>query len=225
MNSSTPVLRLDIVGANAEAYAAVPTLRFTISVQCTGESKMIQSVMLTSQIRIAVERRTYAPAEQEKLAELFGTADRWGDTLKSLYWTHATTVIPSFDEKTEFALLVPCTYDLDVVTAKYFAGLSNGEVPLDFLFSGSVFYLDDERQLQTARLNWDAESRYRMPVNVWKEMIDHYFPNSSWLRLERDTIEKLYDFRAAHSLQTWERTLHALLDSASVVSSTSTQRS
>ncbi len=218
MDVNTPVLKLDVVDANAETYAAVPTLRFTIGVECTGGSDRVQSVMLTSQIRIAVERRTYASTEQEKLAELFGTADRWGDTLKSLYWTHATTVIPSFQQKTEFALLVPCTYDFDVVTAKYFAGLSKGEVPLDFLFSGSVFYQDDEGQLQTARLNWDVESRFRMPVSVWKEMIDHYFPNSSWLRLERDTIEKLYAFRAAHSLQTWEKTLDVLLDSASVES-------
>ena len=220
---STPVLKLEITHASAETYAAVPTLRFTVAVRCAGGSETIQSVMLTSQIRIAVERRTYQPSEQIKLAEIFGSAERWGETLKSLYWTHATTVIPSFTNSTEFALLVPCTYDFDVVTAKYFAGLTQGDVPLDFLFSGSVFYADDEGRLQTARMNWDAESRFRLPIVVWKEMMDHYFPNSSWLRLQRGTIEKLYAFRAARSLQTWESTFDVLLETASLATESKAQ--
>jgi hypothetical protein len=33
---------------------------------------------------------------------------------------------------------VTCTYDLEVVAAKYFYALEDGEVPLEFLFSGTT---------------------------------------------------------------------------------------
>lgn len=204
-----------IVDATAEPHAAVPTLRFLLAVQCEERGTSIRSLMLTSQIRIAVARRTYDAREQERLAELFGTPDRWGETLKSLYWTHATIVVPPFQERADVALLVPCTYDFDVVVAKYLSGVEHGEIPLEFLFSGSVFYDDASGRLQTARLSWEAEARYRLPVSVWKAMIEHYYPDSAWLRLRRDEFDRLYAFRAERSLQTWEQTLDALLSAAS----------
>jgi hypothetical protein len=106
---------------------------------------------------------------------------------------------------------VTCTYDLEVVAAKYFYALEDGEVPLEFLFSGTVFYAAEGGRLQTDRISWEKEAEFRLPVRLWKEMMDHYFPNSAWIRLHRDAFDQLYDYKIRMGLPTWEATMEALL--------------
>jgi hypothetical protein len=106
---------------------------------------------------------------------------------------------------------VTCTYDFDVVAAKYFHALESGEVPLEFLFSGTVFYAGEGGGLQIARISWEKEAQFRLPVRLWKEMMEHYFPNSAWIRLRRDAFNGLYDYKARMSLPTWEAAVEALL--------------
>ncbi len=214
-SAAVPHLSFAVVNAEAEPYAAVPTLRFMLAIESPEPHPAIRSLLLATQIRIAVARRTYDAREHARLAELFGTPDRWGETLKSLLWTHTTTVSPAFEGKTELALLVPCTCDFDIVSAKYLSGVESGDIPLDFLFSGSVFYDDADGRMQTARLSWESEARYALPVRVWKDMMNHYYPDSSWIRLRRDEYDRLYAYRAERSLQTWEHTVDALLSAAS----------
>ena len=45
-----------------------------------------------------------------------------------------------------------------------------------------------------------------MPVEVWRETMDLYFPGSAWLRLDRETFERLYAYRARKVLPSWEET-------------------
>ena len=45
---------------------------------------------------------------------------------------------------------VVCTYDFEVVSVKYFSALGDGDIPLTFLFSGTIFYEGDEENLQVA---------------------------------------------------------------------------
>lgn len=208
--STFPDLGITVTDGSAEPYAAAPTLRFSLDVT-SRNGIAIRSAMLVAQIRIAAARRMYARDEQDRLAELFGTRDRWGTTLRSLYWTHATLLLPPFDDRTSAALLVPCTYDFELIAAKYLHSVQDGNIPLDFLFSGSVFYLDSEGMLKTSRVSWESESAYQLPVRVWKELIDQYFPNSAWLRLRRDSFDRLYAFKARQSMPTWDAAIDLLL--------------
>jgi hypothetical protein len=41
--------------------------------------------------------------------------------------------------------------------------------------------------------------------------MDRYFPGSAWLRLERETFDRLYAYRSRHALPSWEHTLDHLL--------------
>ena len=41
--------------------------------------------------------------------------------------------------------------------------------------------------------------------------MDHYFPGSAWLRLDRATFDRLVAFRADRALTSWEAVLDALL--------------
>ena len=146
------------------------------------------------------------------LGDLFGEPERWGQTLKSMLWTHAGVTVPPFKGHTLVDLPVDCTYDFNVAATKYFYGLEDGEVPLCLLFSGTIFYTT-ERGLQIAQIPWDKEADFRLPVQVWKDMMELYYPNSAWLCLRRDVFDLLYAFKSRRGLPTWEQALESLLAS------------
>ncbi len=205
-----PDLDFGVEGAEVLEFAAVPSILFKLRIENLGEEP-IRSVTLSTQVRIAATQRHYEAAEQERLLEVFGEAHRWGNTLRSLLWTHTTLQVPPFSGGTVVDMPVVCTYDFEVVAAKYFHALEAGEVPLEFLFSGTIFYAGEGGGLQIARISWEKEARFRMPVRVWKEMMEHYFPNSAWIRLRKDAFDRLYDYKARSGLPTWEATVEALL--------------
>ena len=205
-----PNLDFRVEGAEVQEFAAVPNLLFKLRVENL-EEEPIRSVALNTQIRIAATQRYYDAVEQERLLELFGEPSRWKDTLRSLLWTHTVLQVPAFSGSTVADMPVPCTYDLEVVAAKYFYALEDGEVPLEFLFSGTVFYAGADGRLQVERIPWEKEAEFRLPVRLWKEMMDHYFPNSAWIRLRRDAFDRLYDYKVRKGLPTWEAAVEALL--------------
>ena len=192
-------------------YAAVPTILFRLGIQNAVDEEVVDSISLRTQIRIAATQRRYDPPEQDRLRELFGEPHQWKDTLRSFLWTNTNTIVPGFTGGSVFEMPLACTYDFDVVGTKYFDALEDGEIPLEFLFSGTVFYRGAAGALQAVQIPWEKEAKFRLPVLVWREMIDHYFPNTAWLRIRKDTFDRLYDYRARNALLTWERTLESLL--------------
>jgi hypothetical protein len=205
-----PDLDFGVEGAEVLEFSAVPSLLFKLRIENL-EEEPIRSVALNTQIRIAATQRHYGAAEQERLVELFGEPSRWKDTLRSLLWTHTVLQVPPFSGSTVVDMPVPCTYDLEVVAAKYFYALVEGEVPLEFLFSGTVFYAGEGGRLQVARISWEKEAEFRLPIRLWKEMMEHYFPNSAWIRLRKDAFDRLYDYKIRRGLPTWETAVEALL--------------
>jgi hypothetical protein len=160
---------------------------------------------------VAATQRGYDEAEQAQLGDLFGEPRQWADTLRSLLWTRASLVVPPFDGATVVDLIVPCTYDFDVAAAKYLAGLRDGDIPLELLFSGTVFYASPSGAIQINRISWNAEAAHRLPVRVWRATMDHYFPDTAWLRLHREAFERLVAYRARNALPSWEAVVDALL--------------
>ena len=191
-------------------HAAVPTLKFAVRIGAEGE-RQIRSIMLDVQIQIAARRRSYGDAEKERLLELFGEPDRWGTTLRTLLWTRLSQNVPGFTGETVIDLHVPCTYDFEVTAAKYLQALEGGEIPLEFLFSGTVMYMSEAGLLQMARISWERDADYGLPVAVWRETMDHYFPGTAWVRLSRETFDRLYAYRARNTMPTWEHALDDLL--------------
>ncbi len=205
-----PDLNFQVESAEVLEYAAAPTLLFRLYVEnVTGEP--IRSVSLNTQIRITTAQRHYNAAEQERLQEVFGGASQWGNTLQSMLWTHTTVLVPPFSGSMVVNMPVTCTYDFEVVSAKYFHALEDGEAPLEFLFSGTIFYRGADGALQIVQIPWEKEAQYRLPIQVWKQMMDHYFPNSAWLRVRKDTFDRLYAYKARKGLPTWEDALEELL--------------
>jgi Family of unknown function (DUF6084) len=64
------------------------------------------------------------------------------------------------------------------------------------------------------QIPWACEARYQLPVQVWREMIVSYFPNTGWLRVDSDVLDQLAEHRARHGLTSWDETMHKLLAAA-----------
>jgi hypothetical protein len=200
-------LAFTVEGAARLEHAAVPTLRFALGVEAGRE---IRSVLLDIQIQIPARRRGYDADAHDRLFELFGPIADWGTTLRTLLWTRTTLVVPAFTGSTVVHLDVPCSYDLEVAASRYMDALPDGEVPLEFLFSGSVFYSGEDGELQTTRLSWETEAEYRLPVRVWKETMERYFRGTAWVRLSKESFDRLSAYKSRNALATWDDALEAL---------------
>jgi hypothetical protein len=206
-----PDLRFQIEKAEPQRFTVAPTLLFKLRITDAVPGEVVHSVALRCQIQLEVTRRQYSPEDQSRLRDLFGEAERWGQTLKTMLWTHASVVVPAFQDTVVVDLPVPCTFDFNVAATKYFHGLAEGDVPLCFLFSGTVFYADGNGALQVAPIPWDKEARFRLPIESWHEMMDIYYPNTAWLCLRRDVFERLYQYKVEHGIPTWEQALENIL--------------
>jgi hypothetical protein len=206
-----PDLSFQVEGAEPVAFAASPLLSFKLRITNADEQMRVQTVALRCQIQIEATRRKYAAGEQERLVDLFGEPERWSRTLRAMLWTHASVIVTPFQATTLVDLPVPCTFDFNVAAAKYFAGLEDGEVPLNLMFSGTVFYEADDGALQVEQIPWDREAKYRLPIRVWQEMMEHYYPNSAWLCLRRDVFDRLNQYKMRRGIPTWEQALGGLL--------------
>ena len=171
------------------------------------------AIALRCQIRIEPHRRRYSAAEARRLHDLFGDPSRWADTVKPIQLATVTAMVPTFTALTEVDLPVPCTYDLEVASARYLQGLDDGTIPLLLLFSGTVFVATGEGY-SVELVPWSAEASYRMPVSVWRDLVNAHFPGSAWLRCSRQTLDELSAFKAKRALPTWDATLAALLAAA-----------
>ena len=210
-----PDLQLTIAGAEVVQYAAAPLLAFKLRIVNQPAGEVIHTLALRTQIQLEVSRRKYDPAEQERLRDLFGEPGRWGQTLRTMLWTHANVMVPRFAGSTVADLPVPCSFDFNVAATKYFHGVTSGDLPLCFQFSGTVFYQGADDAMQVAPISWDKEAKFRLPVKAWKDLMEMYYPNSAWLSLHRDTFEKLYQFKVREGITTWEEALERALSALS----------
>jgi hypothetical protein len=206
-----PDLRFRVEGAEAVPFAAAPQVVFRVGITNTPAEEPIHAVALRCQLRIDPAARSYSAGERERLVELFGEPSRWGQTLRSMLWTHASALVPAFAGETKIELPVPCTFDFNIAATKYFYGLESGSVAVKFLFSGTVFHEAPDGGLQVAQIPWDREANSHLQVEVWRAMMDQYYPGAAWLCLSRDAFERLYRFKSRNGVPTWEQVIDKLL--------------
>jgi len=204
-------LQIDALGIAVERFAAVPTLAIGLRLtNLTGSD--VHAVVLRAQVRIEPGRRTYDDGERLSLLDLFGPPEQWAASLHPFLWTELVTSVGAFQGTTEITVPMTCTYDLEVAAARYLQGLSGGSVPLVFLFSGTVFRVLD-RHLSVQPVPWHLEARICMPLAVWREAMDRFYPGSGWIRLPTGTIDALGRYKASRGLPTWDDAVGALLRS------------
>jgi hypothetical protein len=204
-----PDLRFQVEEVFAARNSVTPQLSFKVRITNT-EPDPIHSIALRVQVQIEPVRRRYTAAEQQHLKELFGEPERWSTSLHSLLWTNANVNVQGFTGSTLIEVPVPCTFDFNVAITKYIYGLEDGELPTSCLFSGTIFHVG-RLGLQIAQIPWDREASYKVPVRVWKQMMDLYYPDTAWVCMRREVFDRLYEFKAQHGIPTWEQALERLL--------------
>jgi hypothetical protein len=206
---AVPDLHFHIESISPTSHAATPQLTCKLRITNSGV-EAVHSIALRVQVQIEPVRRRYSAGEREHLKELFGEPEQWSKSLTPLLWINANLNVPGFTGSTIVDLPLPCTFDFNVAMTKYIHGLEVGELPVSFLFSGTVFY-PASTGLQIAQIPWDREARYQLPVQVWKEMMNLYYGNFAWLCLPRDIFDQLYEFKSRQKIPTWEQTIERLL--------------
>ena len=216
-----PDLAITVEQAEAVPFAASPTLAFRLKVVNSDRQEAIHTVVLRAQIRIEVARRSYTAEEQEGLRDLFGTPERWGQTLRKLLWTNASTVVPQFRGETTVDFQVPCTFDFTVATTKYFAwfGGRRDTGAADVQRDGFL-RRRKEAHSWARRFSWDKGGEIsRAGLKVWKDMMDAYYPNTRVaVPAPRRVRQRCINTRLRMGgFRGWKRCSRALLEADQVV--------
>jgi len=209
-----PNLKFEIISSEVKEMAIMPTLAFKLQITNEAENEEVYAAALKCQVMIEAIKRTYNVESKDKLHELFGEPFRWDETLRSFFWTIVNIPVPRFTGKTVVEVTIPCSEDQALAAGKYFYAVANGDVPLAFLFSGTLFYKDPDGNLQVTLIPWEKEAFCKMPANLWQQMMDSHFPNSRWLRVRKDIYDRLVRYKSHSAFATLENCLEAILDEA-----------
>jgi Family of unknown function (DUF6084) len=199
-----------VLGARAQPHAAVPTLLFDLQIS-EGSGRPLYMIALTVQLMIEPARRVYDDATRERLEGLFGPPERWSMTTRSLVWAQLDVVVPAFTGTTIVPVPVLCNYDMEVAAAKYLHALPDGEAPLALHFNGMVYYPGADGALQMVLIPWSRSIDFRMPVSVWRETIERFYPGTAWVALREDTVRALERRRVGDGQPTYDECLRRLL--------------
>jgi hypothetical protein len=206
----SPEPEFAVLGARMVRHAAAPML--ALDLQVTEPSgRPVYMIALTIQLMIEPARRSYDDAQRGRLVELFGPPERWSVTTRSLVWTRLDVLVPAFIGITTVAVPIACSYDLELAATKYLYSLKDGEAPLALHFNGTIYYPGDDGGLQMVLVPWNKSIDFRMPVSVWRETVEHYYPNTSWVALHPQTLEALQREKVDRGLATFDACVDALL--------------
>ncbi|ABK64943.1 DUF6084 family protein [Mycobacterium avium] len=212
MTAPTSDPAFTVVDVTPEPYAVTPVLIARVGVT-TSDDEPVHAIALRCQIRIEPLRRGYSDDEAAGLLDMFGTRERWATTQHTFLWQHCAAMVPGFTGSTEVSLPLDCTYDFEVTAAKYLHALRDGVVPLQFLFSGTVFRAG-ARGFSVQQVPWDCEDHHAMPASVWRSLIQQHYPDSGWVRLGHDTVEALAAYKSERGLLSIDEAVNGLLATA-----------
>ena len=207
---AAPEVEFSVLGARPVKYAAAPMLALDIQV-AESSGRPVYMLALSIQLMIEPARRAYDEATHARLVELFGAPERWAVTTRSLVWAQLDVIVPAFTGATTVTVPIACHYDLELAAAKYLHSLPDGEAPLALHFNGMVYYPGEDGGLQIVLLPWSHSIGFRMPVRVWRETIEHYYPGTAWVGLRAETLRALQRAKLARGLATLDDTVTALL--------------
>jgi hypothetical protein len=209
-----PDLKFEIISSSVKEYAAVPMLVFGLRITNPNEREEIYAVSLKCQLMIEAVKRRYDEESKDRLFELFGPHTRWDETLRTFFWQIINIPVPAFKKETIIDINVTCSEDFGSAAGKYFYAVREGNVPLDFLFSGTLFYRSESGDLQMTMIPWEKQALYNMQASLWHQMMDAYFPNCRWLQIRKDLYERLVAYKAANKFPTLQNCLEYIVEQA-----------
>ncbi len=211
--ATPPDLDFEVLGARSVRFAAAPMLALDLQIS-EPSGRQVYMVALTIQLMIEPARRAYDDGTHTRLEGLFGAPERWAVTTRSLVWAQLDIVVPAFTGTTTVAVPIACHFDLELAAAKYLYSLPDGVAPLALHFNGMIYYPAENGGLQMVLVPWNKSIDFRMPVSVWRDTIEHYYPNTAWVALRSQTLEALQQEKLRRGLATLDGCVEVLLDQA-----------
>lgn len=208
---SQPLPSFEIRGVRAPKHSVAPMLIFELEVDDRSDLQVF-TISLAVQIAIEPAQRAYDNETRERLTELLGEPGRVGSPTRTMSWAKVDVLVQPFKGMTTVEVPVLCNYDLEIAATNYFHALTDGEVPLVFHFNGGIYYQGEGDRLQIVQLSWEESSNFRMPVEVWRDMIAAHYPHRRWVAAGEETVERLRRYRLAQGLPSYEAALEDLLD-------------
>ena len=104
------------------------------------------------------------------------TATRFAQTLKPFAWLHASTVAQGFTGATEVDLPLPCTYDFEVARHQVPARPAGRRDPAAVPVQRHGVHPRRRPASRSSRCRGTREARYRLPVAVWRDLMDVVLP-------------------------------------------------
>jgi hypothetical protein len=198
------------LGVRPMLHAAAPTLLLDLQVSEPAGAQ-VYMIALTIQVMIEPARRIYDDIARDRLEGLFGPPERWAVTTRSLVWCQLDVVVPAFTGATTVAVPIACSYDLELAAAKYLYALADGAAPLALHFNGVVYYPNAEGGLQMGLVPWSRSIDFQMPVSVWRETVEAYYPNTAWVAVRGETLQALEARRVSGAHPTMDACIQHLL--------------
>lgn len=177
-------------------HTAAPTLSFKLRVK-DGSGLEVYTVALTAQIHLEASSRAHAHDVRQGLQDVFGEPERWNDTARSVIWAKRDVLVPSFTGSTSFELELPCSTDLELATTRYFEAVEDGEAPLAFHFSGSVFYRAEHDRMQLTMVPWHSTAQFRLPLATWRKAVGE---RGGLVRVSGEAFAELKQFQHERGL-------------------------
>jgi hypothetical protein len=199
-----------VLGVSAVPHAAAPTLTFALEIS-DDSGLEIYTIALTAQLHVEARERAHDDETRQRLADVFGGAERWGDTARGVLWATREVLVPSFTGTCAFELQVPCSADLELATTRYLQAVPDGLVPLAIHFSGSVLYRGADDRLQVTQVPWHATARYALPLAAWRAAVGD---RGGLVRVSDGTFDALRRYRLDRGLHSLDDAVAELLDAA-----------
>lgn len=201
-------LEFTALEANAETRAASPAIRLRFRLRAEGEP--VDALALRARIQIEPALRDYAPDEIPPLEALLGEKRRGARWNAPLQWCEVSTVLGQFERELEFELVLPCTFDAQIVSSRYFAALTSGMIPVHIFFNGTIFR-GSPGGFSVEMLPWNLDCAAEIPLQTWQAAMDACFPGQAWIRIDRATFDALSRVRRDYATGGWDATFEYLL--------------
>ncbi len=207
---AAPEPEFSVLGVRSLRHAASPTLLIDLQVRET-TGRELYMIALKVQVMIEPARRDYDTDTRERLVELFGTPERWVVSTTNLVFAQVDVVVPAFTGSVTVPIPIACHYDLELAATKYLHALPDGGAPMALHFNGLVYYPAENGGLQMTLVPWNTSIDFALPVSVWRDTIEHYYPNTAWLGVRTQTLEALQREKLRRGLPTLDACLSGLL--------------
>ncbi len=207
-------LLFNVEGVDVEKFSATPLLLFSLRIATAEPQRRIENVMLNCQIRIDPTLRVYSAAERERLGELFGAPSAGAKPCTVCCGRTPMWRFRAFRARPWFA----CRPSARMISASrarsFFMAWSKERFRSRFSSAARSSTRMRRTPCRSSRFAGPRRRSFRLQAQMWRDLMDNYYPNCDLLRIGSETFDRLYRFKRRRGLLSFDDVLDELLQQA-----------